>query len=847
MRTFIKIVVLLLLATNANAQWFTVNNLSGTTAPYGTNNVTVLGAGTFSTYPGWCGAIPYWIGNFTGGVATPGWYHFTFSTPTKSIKVYSTASDPGESIAIKINGVHYSLTAANLIPWPSTCGTPVMTLVGDSLVSVGGNSSAEIVITYCSITSVEVETDGLSNGTVFTFMFSDSGACFNVTANNPCVGDTIKLDAVGDSTGATYSWSGPAGFTSTAQAPFIFPATMADSGIYRVIRIIGITHDTGYVHVTVHPLPMVNLTNNAPLCVGLLDTLKLSVTPDSTGETFSWSGPVGFTSTLEFPIVPAYTAINVGVYSVTATTRFGCKASGAIYAGIVPPPPPPTITGKTSYCYGDPPEVFIVSGTGTILWYPTLTSTVGSTSAPTVNTSLAGTFTYYADQTIGSCESGKGSITVIVYPKITPSFTVNYVRGCNGDNVDFVNSSTGATQYLWHFGDASPISIVKNPSHFYQRQGLDSVNLICYGVNPVCTESLTKAIDTRHTVVADFNALVDTVCVGQSITMNNTSTATVNIPEGVTSPGVITTYSWQFGDGSTDATIAPTYTYPKAGYYTATLTVTDSIGCKSTISKPIYVLQVDINTFHDTMLCVSQPLLMSNMVSLTPKIVLPFTYTWSPSTGLSDTTLQNPYFNAVGLFVYNFTATVNNYGCTATEVIKINSVLGAPVTNITASATIPYGNSVQLNADNQVFYRWLPNDGSLSDPNINNPIATPNRTTLYTVYGYDKNGCLDSAYVTIYVDSTMVENSPTGFTPNGDGLNDIYHLVGLKYRNLVDFRIYNRWGQQVFYTANFKDGWDGTFNGVAQDVGTYFYTVIVSRPGGDGENVVYKGELTLIR
>ena len=93
----------------------------------------------------------------------------------------------------------------------------------------------------------------------------------------------------------------------------------------------------------------------------------------------------------------------------------------------------------------------------------------------------------------------------------------------------------------------------------------------------------------------------------------------------------------------------------------------------------------------------------------------------------------------------------------------------------------------------------------------------------------------------------MVENSPTGFSPNGDGLNDVYHLVGLKYRNLVDFRIYNRWGQQVFYTANFKDGWDGTFNGVPQDVGTYFYTVIVSRPGGDGENVVYKGELTLIR
>jgi gliding motility-associated-like protein len=142
---------------------------------------------------------------------------------------------------------------------------------------------------------------------------------------------------------------------------------------------------------------------------------------------------------------------------------------------------------------------------------------------------------------------------------------------------------------------------------------------------------------------------------------------------------------------------------------------------------------------------------------------------------------------------------------------------------------------------------WKPDDGSLSNPNINNPVAKPTTTTIYTVYGYDHNGCLDSAYVHVIVDSTMTEDIPSGFTPNGDGLNDVFRPVGLKFQNIVEFRVYNRWGQQLFYSNNPKVGWDGTFNGVPQDLGVYYYVIIAGRPGGDGVDVTYKGEVTLIR
>jgi gliding motility-associated-like protein len=152
-----------------------------------------------------------------------------------------------------------------------------------------------------------------------------------------------------------------------------------------------------------------------------------------------------------------------------------------------------------------------------------------------------------------------------------------------------------------------------------------------------------------------------------------------------------------------------------------------------------------------------------------------------------------------------------------------------------------------MNADNEIIYWWKPDNGTLDNTNINNPIAKPTATTQYTVYGYDDNGCLDSAFVNIIVDSSMVESIPSAFTPNGDGLNDVFKPIGMKYRQLVDFRVFNRWGEQVFYSNNAKNGWDGTYKGEPQEMSVYYYTVTVARPGGDGENVVYKGEVTLIR
>jgi gliding motility-associated-like protein len=168
------------------------------------------------------------------------------------------------------------------------------------------------------------------------------------------------------------------------------------------------------------------------------------------------------------------------------------------------------------------------------------------------------------------------------------------------------------------------------------------------------------------------------------------------------------------------------------------------------------------------------------------------------------------------------------------------------LTNLTANQTVGLGSNVQLYAAGASYFWWSPDNGSLSNPNINNPIATPtDSVTTYRVIGMSQWGCVDTAYVTIRVGEEEDDDMPGGFTPNHDGLNDVFRIVNLKHKKLDDFRIFNRWGREVFHTSDPSNGWDGTLNGEPQDIGVYYYQIILSHP--DGQQKTYTGNVTLIR
>ena len=151
---------------------------------------------------------------------------------------------------------------------------------------------------------------------------------------------------------------------------------------------------------------------------------------------------------------------------------------------------------------------------------------------------------------------------------------------------------------------------------------------------------------------------------------------------------------------------------------------------------------------------------------------------------------------------------------------------------------------MQLNGTGGATYSWAPSTG-LSCSNCQNPIASPTVTTIYTLTVTDANGCTDSDTVTVFVDIACGEvYAPNAFSPNADNQNDVYYVRGncVKY---LDFQIYNRWGEKVFYTADVANGWDGTWRGKPCEaaVFTYFLKATLF----DGTEIERQGNISLVK
>ena len=183
-------------------------------------------------------------------------------------------------------------------------------------------------------------------------------------------------------------------------------------------------------------------------------------------------------------------------------------------------------------------------------------------------------------------------------------------------------------------------------------------------------------------------------------------------------------------------------------------------------------------------------------------------------------------------------------GCSDTSLVK---AIVKPLPNVhilNNDTTIKYGQSLQFLVSGAYLYSWQPMS-SLTNPNIVNPYASPTEPTTYIVYGIAENGCrnVDSIHVNIdYRDNLFV---PSAFTPNGDGKNDNFKVTNITFQRLMEFRVFNRWGQELYATNDPKKGWDGTWKGVPQDMGVYQYLIRVAYP--DGYVETYQGNVTLVR
>ena len=158
------------------------------------------------------------------------------------------------------------------------------------------------------------------------------------------------------------------------------------------------------------------------------------------------------------------------------------------------------------------------------------------------------------------------------------------------------------------------------------------------------------------------------------------------------------------------------------------------------------------------------------------------------------------------------------------------------------------GQPLQLNATGGENYEWSPPTW-LNNVTIANPLAliqTSADSIRYKVYVTNALGCIDSSSVLVKIFRTNPQIFvPTGFTPNGDGLNDILKPIAVGIQRIEYFRVYNRWGQLVFSTTVNEHGWDGRIGGKQQTTNTYAW--VVKAIDYTGRPIIQKGTSTLIR
>jgi len=225
-------------------------------------------------------------------------------------------------------------------------------------------------------------------------------------------------------------------------------------------------------------------------------------------------------------------------------------------------------------------------------------------------------------------------------------------------------------------------------------------------------------------------------------------------------------------------------------------------------------------------------------------------YTWSPSTYfVSATTDQNPSVKANAPITYRLVVT-DATGCVSLFEDEVSIDVVPAVKIFAGRDTVAAINqpiqlkAIELNNSGVTQYTWSLPD-FLNDANIANPVATLPYDFRYVVTGTTPEGCegKDDVFIKVYKGPEIYV--PSGFTPDGNGLNDILRPIPVGIKEFRFFRLFNRWGQLVFTTPDPRRGWDGRINGVPQPSGTFIW--MAEAIDYKGNLITRKGTVTIIR
>lgn len=667
--------------------------------------------------------------------------------------------------------------------------------------------------------------------------FSQCNSDFDSNPDPACIGSPVIFYdlSTGGSPAFTWSWNFGAGATPATffgqNPPAVTYSTPGTKNITLTYTSnSGGCSDVQTRQIDIIPQPTASFTSNAPQCVSSL--VNFTYTGSAT-LTYQWDFGVGATPSMS--VVPNPMGImysSAGTKTITLTIDNGTCTRTITQNITINATPLSTFSSTAPQCSGLPVD-FTNTGTTTGVSY-SWNLGAGATPAtsllqdPTgVIYSSAGTkvITLTTTDNTTACASTTTQ-TININQTPTSTFTSNAPQ-CVNSLINYTNtgSTGGSWSYFWDFGaDASPqTSTSENPTGIaYSTGGTKSITLSIS--NGSCTQTSTQTVNINTLPIA--NAGLDTtICANTSVQIGSTPIAGY-------------TYNWFPSSTLSNAAIANPIANPIAPittyFVTMTNTLTGCVGKDSIVVTMLSPLVADAGV--DVEIC------RYDSIQIGAGLIEGQTYVWTASAGLNGISSSNTLASPSTTTTYTLTVTGSGCAAVTDEVTVIVHQL--PIVSAGVDDTITVGSSVQLTATGGVQYTWMPSYG-LSNIGVFNPVANPDTSTTYIVSAIDIYGCMNSDTILVRVIAPSFWIA-TAFTPDNNGHNDVLFVRGEGINNF-EFAVFDRWGEQLFYTKDLKTGWDGTKQGTGLSMPEGAYAYFVKGELSNGDPVSAKGIVNLIR
>lgn len=636
-----------------------------------------------------------------------------------------------------------SVCGSNLVTLTAPAGAPSYNWSGPGI--VGSNTGQTVTVNQGGTYSVVMASlSGCSTTLNITLGSAPASPQAIFSSNSPCLGNSAVFTDSSTPTGGSitvWNWdfNNDGVYDTTGQNMSHLFNSAGTFPVNLQVQWGQCYHDTT-VSVTVNPGSIAAFSSQ-PVC----QNNATSFTNTSTGTSFQWdfgepSSGANNSSTAQSP---SHTYSTSGTFNVQLIVGTGICPDTMVSTVVVNPLPVATFS-STTVCQGLPTSFTDQSSVAT---GNTLTSwswnfddpnsgaaNISTDQSPTHQYTAAGSFNVILTVTTNnSCQS---TTTIPVTVSSEPVATFTGTNVCESSATSFTNTSASALSYFWEFGDAntSDTSSAANPTYIYSSPGNYTVTFIA--INGSCYDTASSIVTVYPKPVAGFSAT--TVCEGQLTAFTDNSS--------ILSPDAISTWSYDFGDGSLpDTTQNPTYTYASNGTYNSVLTITSNNNCSSSVSIPVIVNVQPTAAFSTTNVCsYSQAIFVDQSVD-------GVTNTWnfgdSPGTSVVVGNATHQYGAEGTYLVSQLVSTPEGCWDTASMSIVIHPAPQAnfSVNGVCLNVASAFSDLTTLSSGTIASWAWNFGDGSAGS-SLQNPSHTYASAGTYVVelISTSDNNCVDT-------------------------------------------------------------------------------------------------------